>query len=151
MRALVVYDTKFGNTERVARAIGERLRGAGEVTVAAVSERPQLPDGLNLLVVGSPQAFRMSPPMREWVDATAWWARQRVATFDTRLGRSRWLTGSAARSLARRLRRCGCQLVGEPQSFIVAGSEGPLREGELDRAARWADSLVAPFAAVPAR
>jgi len=69
------------------------------------------------------------------VDGTA------AACFDTRFDKSRILTGSAAKAMARRLGRRGYRIVAEPESFFVLDSEGPLKEGELDRARRWGASL----------
>ena len=52
------------------------------------------------------------------------------------------MTGSAARGIARRLRHHGYDVIGI-ESFLVADAEGPLEEGELDRARAWAAGLVA--------
>jgi hypothetical protein len=76
------------------------------------------------------------------------WLSQRVgdgkpaAAFDTRLDRSPILTGMAARGIAKRLRRRGYEVIEEPESFLVEDSEGPLAEGELERARAWGASLV---------
>ena len=69
------------------------------------------------------------------VDGTA------AACFDTRFDKSRILTGSAAKTMARKLGRRGYRIVAEPESFFVLDAEGPLKEGELDRASRWGASL----------
>ena len=73
-----------------------------------------------------------------------------VATFDTRLDKPRWLTGSAAKGAAKLLRRRGHRLAAAPESFFVAGTTGPLRPGETERAHRWGQSLTsaAPFPAI---
>jgi hypothetical protein len=65
----------------------------------------------------------------------------RAATFDMRLDRSPWLTGVAARGIARRIRRHGLDVVAT-ESFLVEDSEGPLVEGELDRARAWGEELA---------
>ncbi len=59
-----------------------------------------------------------------------------AAAFDTRLGKPKLVTGSAAKGIAKRLRRHGYQVVGE-ESFIVDEGPGPLHEGEVDRAREW--------------
>jgi hypothetical protein len=64
-----------------------------------------------------------------------------AACFDTRFDKSRILTGSAAKTMARKLGRRGYRIVAEPESFFVLDTEGPLKEGELDRARRWGVSL----------
>jgi hypothetical protein len=74
-----------------------------------------------------------------------------VAAFDTRL---RWpvlLSGSAGRRIARQLSKMGGQLVAEPGSFLVEGGQGPLIDGELDRATAWAERLAAALDARAAR
>jgi hypothetical protein len=80
------------------------------------------------------------PSLRTWLSGVD--ARGiRAAAFDTRGDARAALTGSAARGIARRLRRRGCSVVGSP-SFLVADSEGPLEDGELDRAREWGRSLA---------
>lgn len=91
-------------------------------------------------VVPEPRAE--GPGVREWLDgAPAARPGSRAAAFDTRLP-SR-LAGGAARPIARRLRHLGYQLAAEPEGFVVTGSEGPLREGELARARAWGAALAA--------
>jgi hypothetical protein len=68
----------------------------------------------------------------------------RSAAFDTRLAKPR-MPGSAARGIARRLRRLGVMVVAPAQSFYVTGTEGPPAEGELERARQWGESLAASF------
>jgi hypothetical protein len=89
------------------------------------------------------------PGIREWLDGLPkTQPGSRAAAFDTRL--SYPLAGGAARPIARQLRRHGYQLVAKPEGFIVTDGEGPLRDGELDRARAWGATL-AREAAVPAR
>jgi hypothetical protein len=64
-----------------------------------------------------------------------------IACFDTRFRKARWLTGSAAGVMARILGRAGITLLIPPESFFVVGTEGPLCDGELERAAAWARML----------
>jgi Flavodoxin domain len=162
MRSLVVYESWFGNTRRVAEEIADALAWEGEVDVVAVSEaRPAL-DGVDLLVVGAPthvhglsstrsrkgaldQGGRGEAGIgvRDWIDALPNGARgPRAAAFDTRADKPVLLVGSAARGIARRLRQRGYGLAAEPESFFVRGTPGPLEEGELDRASAWAASLA---------
>ena len=63
MKALVVYDSFYGNTEKIAVAIGAALGSAEDVTVLRVSQvKPEQLAGLNLLIVGSPtRKFSPSP------------------------------------------------------------------------------------------
>ncbi len=66
-----------------------------------------------------------------------------MATFDTRIKKGRWFpTGSAASAAAKRLKKLGYQVVVEPEQFAVVESEGPLEEGELERAEQWGTQLA---------
>lgn len=147
MRTLVVYDSVQGNTERIARAIGEVLPGEVQVLRVTQADARDL-EAVDLLVIGSPthgggpteaiQALleKMGAPAR--VEA-------RVATFDTRLA-WRWirLFGFAAPRMADALEARGWTLVGEPGGFFVGSKKiGPLKPGEVDRAAAWAKELAA--------
>jgi hypothetical protein len=81
------------------------------------------------------------PPLRDWLERTGRPLAPRGAAFDTRAAKPAMLTGSAARGIARRMRRMGYVVAGE-ESFMVEGTDGPLREGELERARAWGASLV---------
>lgn len=162
MRALVVYESMYGNTQQVAEAIGRELSAAGEVTVVDVATAPtRLPPEIDLLVVGGPtHAFSMSRAttrrqaaltgarttdldtgIREWLrELTVGSPGPRAATFDTRV-KVPLLPGSAANGAARMLRRLGVA-VPDSENFYVEDQAGPLRDGELERAAAWGRSLI---------
>lgn len=165
--ALVVYESMFGHTEAVARAVVEGLRHEG-VDARAVEVRvaPRaVPRDLDLLVLGAPtHAFSLSRAstrqdavrqgaaaeqadlgVREWLASCRHDRRTPVtlATFDTRVGRVRWLPFSAAATTARLARRGGFRLAARPAGFVVEGIKGPLREGELERAVAWGRDLAA--------
>ncbi len=156
MKILVVFDSFFGNTEQVARAIGGALAARGDVTVARVSElQPGQLEGVDLLVVGSPtRAFRPSPNIQAFLKGLAPGALQgiKAAAFDTRIdpleAKSAILTfmvklfGYAAEPIAGALRKKGAAPAGTPAGFFVNASEGPLRDGELERAAEWAAAII---------
>jgi flavodoxin len=145
MKTLVVYDSLYGNTEKIAQAIGAAL--TGEVKVLRVGEVDPLElKALNLLIVGSPtHGGRPSPPMREFPDKVQAPALEgtNVAAFDTRLS-TRWvgIFGYAAGRIAKSLKEKGGNLLLSPEAFYVEGTEGPLKEGELERAAAWAQEIV---------
>jgi flavodoxin len=153
MKAIVVYDSVFGNTEQVARAIGAAL--GAEVPVRKVSEAAAADvAGVELFVVGSPtRAFSPTPAIKAFLAGlpAGSLAGAKVAAFDTRADvkevNNRFLTfmvklfGYAAPALAKRAQKKGGALAAAPEGFIVSGTEGPLREGELDRAAAWAKGL----------
>lgn len=87
------------------------------------------------------------PGLRAWIRDLAESNGACAAAFDTRADKSPWLTGAASRGIAKRLRRHGYEVL-STESFLVEDSEGPLAEGELDRARAWgaelAKSLLAP-------
>jgi flavodoxin len=146
VRILVIYDSAFGNTGRIARAIGDAARGFGDARVANPQEiEPRSCGYADMLFVGAPtQLHRMSEPMRAFLKALprGFMSGVAAAAFDTRLLRSRWITGSAASGVGRELRRLGCRLVVPPESFFVLDREGPLEPGEVERAARWACTVL---------
>ncbi|WP_083844025.1 flavodoxin domain-containing protein [Microlunatus phosphovorus] len=164
-KALVVYESMFGNTEKVAHAIGEGLSASLEVEVVEVSEAPVEPGpDVTLVVAGGPtHAFGMTREetradaielgaehgarefgLREWIDRLpARHGGPSLATFDTRsLGRRR-MPGSAARAAARAARRHGYDEAAPAESFFVADTDGPLVPGELERATDWGRDLIA--------
>lgn len=146
MHALVVYDSQFGNTERIAAAIADTLRTTGEVRLAHVDPAHPLElEGIDLLLLGSPtQGWQSTVAMQALLaDLTPQQFHGRaVACFDTRFQKPRWITGSAAGRMAASLRHMGVTLLAPPESFFVEGKEGPLLTGELGRAAVWARGLL---------
>jgi flavodoxin I len=145
MKTLIVYDSVYGNTEKVAQAIAEGI--GGEVKLARVGE-VDLSElkALDLLIVGAPtHAARPSPATREFLERIEARALKgvKVAGFDTRLTNT-WakMFGFAARGIANGLKKKGGTLVVPPEPFYVDGSEGPLSEGELERAAAWGKEIV---------
>jgi len=157
MKALVIYDSFFGNTEKIAQAIGEALSSHGEVQVLKVSNaKLEHLAGLSLLVVGSPtRAFRPSPAISSFLGGIPANGLQgiKVAAFDTGISLQDAnsailsffvkLFGYAAKPIAAKLAKKGGALAIPPEGFFVRGSEGPLKEGELDRVADWAKQIMA--------
>lgn len=163
MRALVVYESMFGNTASVAHEVAKGLAAHGDVDVRAVAEAPVEPDeSLDLVVVGGPtHAFSMSRPgtredarrqgagpaadgpgLREWLDGLHGGTHHpRMAAFDTRVAKVRRLPGSAARRASKRAGMLGYAVPEPPESFFVEDVAGPLLDGELDRARAWGDRL----------
>lgn len=163
MRALVVYESMFGNTEAVARAVAGGIMTSMHADVVEVGTAPHtVPADVTLLVVGGPtHAFSMSWPstrrdaagratvviahdrgIREWLGGLPGVITPTAATaFDTRS--TARLTGSAARAVGRRLDRLGYAMVTAPMSFRVSDVTGPMVDGELDRAHEWGKTLGA--------
>jgi len=148
MNALVLYESRFGNTERVAEAIALALQECVSTRLASVEETHDCVEalhGIDLLVVGGPtHSHGISAELRQAVECLGSHALDhiRVAAFDTRVPGPRVVTGSAAVRLGRLLRRRGAWLVVPPASFIVSGREGPLEQGELDHARTWAHEVL---------
>jgi hypothetical protein len=166
MRALVVYESMFGNTQVIADAIADGLSGHMHVDAVEVGVAPtSIGDDVGLLVVGGPtHAFGMSRQgtrqdaakqaterlvstrigMREWLAGQQGSPGVAAATFDTRIRKPR-LPGSAARGAEKRLRRLGFRILAPAASFYVEGTLGPLLEGEQERARRWGAQLGSPM------
>jgi Flavodoxin len=166
-RALVIYESMYGNTEQIARAIGDGLAGAMAVDVVEVGVAPtKLPPDVSLIVVGGPtHAFGMSRPatradaakqtqtpvvssglgVREWLDLLEPAVQlPTAATYDTHVDHPKLLrhVGSAAAAIAEHLDKLGLELVAEPEHFWVSGTLGPLADGELQRAREFGQSLA---------
>ena len=170
MNAVVVYESVYGNTRSIAEAIAESL---GDADALPVHEAARGMRAADLLVVGGPTHMHglattrsrqiaaaaaaedgdtpvdpsatEEPGLRRWLRDLPRATGARAATFDTRLDRSPRLTGVASRGIARRLRRRGYEVICT-ESFLVAEPEGPLEEGELDRARAWGAQLAATIA-----
>jgi flavodoxin len=148
MNALVLYDSQFGNTERIAEAITLVLQEVLTTRLGTTTEIGDCAEALHdvdLLVVGGPtQAHGVSPNLKPSLECLGERSLHgvRAAVFDTRLHGPRFVTGSAAVRLARMLRRRGAWIVVPPASFIVGGREGPLDAGEVDRARAWAREVL---------
>lgn len=164
--AYVVYESLWGNTEAVARAVAEGLGSArsGGVSLTDVEHAAHdVPDDVDLVVIGGPtHAFSMTRPntresavkqgapasrassgIREWVEDASGPAKVSVATFDTRVATARHFPGSAARSAAKSVRKHHLGRVVDTCSFYVENVDGPLLDGELQRARAWGADLAA--------
>lgn len=176
MRVTVVYESLFGNTRAVAEAIADGIREAVPDAMVECHSTEAAGSGVagaDLLIVGGPthflgmpsarsrrveaqyshqggwhhpdEAAAEPPGVREWLDALPAGSGQQAAAFDTRLGTPK--AGSAARQIARTLRRHGYTMADQPQGFVVADFGGPLAEGEAARARAWGAALAARAAA----
>jgi flavodoxin len=164
MKAMVVYDSRYGNTERIAHAIGAGLSDAlgAAVSVAVVDvsvAQPEQLAGLALLLVGSPtNGSQPSPPVQDFLKRIPEGNLQgvKVAAFDTRTDMDKLESaahffgkifdhfGYAAPRILSGLEKKGGQAVKPPEGFFVKDTEGPLAEGELERATAWGRQLAAP-------
>jgi flavodoxin len=158
MNALVVSESCFGNTTRIADAIGAGLRSRGvTLTVVDAAAVPAL-DGVDLLIVGAPtHSMGLPGPgtrrqaqnkggrvpangVAEWLATLPTSTGLRAAVFDTVTGTG-FFNGSAAKKIEKQLRNRSFDVVAR-QSFLASAVDGPLAEGETTRAEQWATSLL---------
>jgi hypothetical protein len=161
MKAFVVYESLWGNTAAVARAIAEGI-GPEATALSTAQASAEAMAGVTLIVAGAPLlAFRLptdsirksigrdrkhaqrppdlsNPSMRSWLDALPKGSGCSAA-FETRF---RWSPGSATGAIARGLQKAGYRRIARDHRFIVKGTYGPLREGELERAKAWGAELA---------
>jgi len=178
MRAVVVYESMYGNTHLVADAIGEGLGALGEVTVVSAHRADrELLAAADVVVVGGPtHAHGMThastrraaadaagkpdsdldldpdaegPGLREWF-ADIGQVDGSAAAFDTRMPGPPALTGRASKGIARKLRQHGATLVAEPESFLVT-KDNHIEAEEGQRAVAWGEKLAAAVAKITAQ
>lgn len=156
MKALVMYDSYFGNTEDIAIAIGNALRGVLDVEVRRVTELdPKHVKGIDFLVIGSPtRAFHATKNTKNFLKGIAKkeYTHMKVIAFDTRismedvdskiLNRMVKTFGYAAEPMGMMMEKRGAKLLVNPIGFYVIDTEGPLKEGEKERAALWAKEAI---------
>jgi flavodoxin len=156
MNAVVIYDSIFGNTEKIARAIANALGSQVAVEIIQANEAaPEQLTELDILVVGSPtRGFRPTEAVTSLLKRIQSKALKevKVAAFDTRFKADeldsaglRFVVktgGYAAKRIASHLKKAGGKLIVPPEGFYVGDTEGPLKPGELERAEDWAKSIL---------
>ena len=146
MRTLVIYDSIYGNTEKIAQAIASVLGERATVHLARVGQdEPVDWSEFELVVMGGPiHRVNLSAAMKALLKEMPKRALRGacVAAFETCYRNPRWQRGAAARRLARKARKLGGRLVVPAESFFVAGREGPLEEDEEGRAREWARTIL---------
>jgi flavodoxin len=154
MNAIIIFDSVFGNTEKIAQAIAKGLGAecaclrAGAVSLAQVTEA-------DLVIMGSPtRSFAATPAVMSLLDAIPpdALAGKKIAAFDTRILMSGLKSllfkkiidrgGYAAPIIAEHLESKGGSIVRPAEGFFVKGEEGPLAAGELERAEEWGKQLI---------
>ncbi len=156
MKILVVYDSHFNNTKVIAEKIAEALAESQDVSIYRSGDvKLEQLTGLDILVAGSPtQKARPTQDIKTFLDNIPRGALKGVkaAAFDTRISIDnthsaalRWFVkifGYAAETIAGKLKRKGCKMILPPEGFIVQGTKGPLKQGEVERAAEWAKKIL---------
>ena len=168
MKTVVVYESMYGNTHQLAECIGEAARTRGEAVVVPVADASAaLIADADVLIVGGPthvhgmvsamsrkgavtdapkQHLQLDPNadglgLREWFEHLDTAAHGRAVAFDTRYDGPVAFTGRASKSISKRLRRHGFELLAAPESFLV-DKANHLLDGETDRARRWATEVL---------
>jgi flavodoxin I len=154
MKTLILFDSYFGNTELVARAIGQQFENEQSNTLHIDQVKSEDLHDVNLLIIGSPtRGFRPTETINSFIKVKLPkdLSSMNVAVFDTRIALEtikskafRFLVntgGYAASTMAKQLTKKRASLIASPEGFLVTGEEGPLKEGELERAAEWGRQL----------
>ncbi len=135
-QGIVIYDSKFGNTEKIARCLADGLKMAGMVVVCVNANDVQAETlrDRDLIAIGAPtQMFTASKPMKDFLvklESVSGLRGKYGFAFDTRF--SSRLSGSAAKYIEKKLEELGFELVRPRQSAIVEKTEGPLEDGALE-------------------
>ena len=161
-RALIVVESYFGNTRAIAEAVAAGLiEGGVEAQMVDVAQAPgALPEDLDLLALGAPTHNRRlpttttrakareqagsgeaSPGIGEWLETTAIPASTDAAAFDTVISKG-WLSGSAAKAIAKTLQRRQGRRTVSVRSFVVTANKGPLATGQETDAHSWGRELA---------
>ncbi len=141
MKALVLYDSNYGNTKKLAEIIAESL----DTYPHSISESGNInPAEFDLIVVGSPiNGWRPTQKVTDFLNnlKTDSLKNVRAAAFDTRV--KLFIHGDAAKKIANALKKAGAEIISEPKGFFVKGTEGPLFDSEINNARKWAENLKA--------
>ncbi len=161
MKAIVVYESHWGNTAAIARAIAEGIGGDARALSTAEATLDALA-GVDLIVAGAPllgfslptdnmvsgltsETAKGGPPpdishptMRTWLDALPK-GNARAAAFETKIS---WSPGSSSKAILGKLKEKGYREAARPERFVVKDRYGPLKEGELERAKAWGAELA---------
>jgi len=148
VETLLIYDSLYGNTEKIARAIAGGLAAPQDVRLLKAAEAsPADATGIDILIVGSPtQGSKTTAAVQEFLNRLPKDSLKGVKTaaFDTRMtNRLVRMFGYAAPKIARSLEGSGGTQLVEPTGFFVTGGKGPLKEGELEKASEWGRRIAA--------
>jgi flavodoxin len=140
MQSLVIYDSMFGNTQKVAEVVAKTLGGPA---VRVSDFKPDMLKKIDLLVVGSPiQGWRPTQATIDFLNRLPENCLNKIniAAFDTRI--KIFFSGSASDKISDQLENLGGNVIIAPTNFIVKSKEGPLLDGELNKASDWATQIL---------
>jgi flavodoxin len=142
MKTLIIYDSNFGNTQLIAEEIAKNLAGSAKAIHVKNFNKTNLED-IDLFIIGSPIiAWRPTEAILALLNTfnANNLKSLNFTTFDTRV---KLFHGDAKDKIANTLNNTGAKLITEPIAFYVSGKQGPLFEGELEKATEWAKSINA--------
>lgn len=144
---VIVYDSIFGNTKRIANRIGLELCNDCKIIAGSIHHEIEPDDisDIDLLIIGSPtHSHKPTHEMSQFLDQLAAKTNhiKHAAVFDTRYNMHIWLSGSAAKKMSKKLQRLGITTICKPESFLVTKWEGPLKANELNHAEEWAQNIL---------
>lgn len=151
MKTLVIYDSLYGNTRKIAEGVADACKAYGSVRFEQAEMLDQIDlQGEEMVFVGGPTHNQtLSPKLKKLLNHTnmATFYGVKAAVFDTRYEMPKWLltlrSGTAANKLASKLSGQGAKVLVQPESFLIEHDrEGPLLEGELERAKNWAKFVL---------
>jgi flavodoxin len=145
MKALIIYDSQLGNTEKIAQAIGKGF--TGDVKVMKVGDvKPEDIAWAKTVLIGSPtQGGRQTMAIKAFAEGLKAdsFTGKRLAAFDTRMKGFAKIFGNAASKIEASFKDKGGNFTAQPQGFFVKTGKGPLVDGELERATNWAKAVAA--------
>jgi flavodoxin I len=146
MKTLVIYDSLYGNTEKIAKAMASALGKEAKAVIVGQAKPADIVD-YTYIIIGSPtQGGRPTPAIQSFLNGltTEMLSGKRFAAFDTRAKSIvTKLFGYAAPRIESAIKAKRGNCTAQPQGFFVKSTKGPLVDGELERAATWAKAIVA--------
>jgi flavodoxin len=141
MKTLVIYDTNYGNTKKIAKAVASKL-GKDTKTISVADLKKKDLKGVDVLVAGCPviacsPTEKMSQFLASLKDNEL--RGIKATSFDTRM--KLFFFTDAAKKISKELARAGAAIIVNPQDFYVRKAEGPLRDGEMEKASVWAADI----------
>lgn len=141
MKSLIVFDSNFGNTKKIADSIAGQL-GSGALSISVNDLKDSDLNEIDLLIVGSPiNAWSPTKKTAAFLDRLGSFKMNGIksAAFDTRI--KSFISGNAAKKIAKALQQSGADLVVPPVGFYVTDKEGPPMNGEIKKAEGWAQLI----------